>query len=164
MASVIQWRPASPDEDEAIVAMGLALVAEDPGQPVDASQLRRTLTRFRQEPPRGRAIVAVLADGAQPVPSQPIAYAFLVSFWSNEYGGEICAIDELYVLPVYRGRGIATQLLTSVADDRNLWPRRPVALEIESTPANTRARALYERLGFAVRNATLRRVLPPQSA
>jgi GNAT superfamily N-acetyltransferase len=152
--SMVHFRCATPDDDETIVELCLALNAEDPGQPVDADQVRRTLSRLRAEPLRGRAVVAQL-DG------QVVGYALLVSFWSNEYGGEICDIDELYVRPAQRGGGIATELFNAVAEDRSLWPTRPVALELEATPDNVRARAFYERLGFAARNALLRKRLPP---
>ena len=38
-----------------------------------------------------------------------------------------------------------------------LWPGIPVAMELEVSPKNRRARALYERLGFVeIRNARLR--------
>ena len=149
------WRPARPDEDEAIVAMCLALNAEDPGEAVAAEQVRRTLAAFRAEPVRGRALVAE-SDGGL------IGYAFLVSFWSNEYGGEICAIDELYLAEAHRNQGIATRLFERIGVDPSLWPGRPVALELEVTPRNDRARALYERLGFRARNLLLRRRLEPR--
>jgi len=146
------WRPARADEDELIVEMCLALNREDPGEPVSAEQLRTTLAVFREEPTRGRAIV-LAEDGTV------VGYALLVSFWSNEYGGEICAIDELYVAPAHRNRGLGTSLFDAAANDRALWPRAPVALELEVSPDNARARALYERLGFRAKNQTLRRPL-----
>lgn len=146
------WRPANPNEDDLIVEMCLALNREDPGEPVGDSQIRRTLAAFRAHPIRGRAVVAEVGAGIA-------GYALLVSFWSNEYGGEICAVDELYVRPPHRSRGIATSLFDAVMDDRTLWPERPVALELEVAPNNARARALYERLGFRARNQTLRRWL-----
>jgi GNAT superfamily N-acetyltransferase len=146
-----RWRAATAADDDAIVAMCLALFAEDPSdEPIDAARVRRTLARLRAEPVRGRAVVAE-RDGA------PIGYAFLASFWSNEYGGELCVVDELYVVAAHRGGGIGTSLFDAVASDRALWPERPVALELEVTPDNARARALYQRLGFKAKNALLRR-------
>jgi len=144
------WRLANPNEDDLIVEMCLALNREDPGEPVGEPQIRRTLAAFRAEPVRGRALLAE-------VDAEIAGYALLVSFWSNEYGGEICAIDELYVKPSHRNRGISTSLFDAVIGDRSLWPECPVALELEVTPDNARARALYERLGFRARNQTLRR-------
>ena len=115
-----------------------------------AGQVRSTLETFRAEPTRGRAIVLDV-DG------ETAGYAFLVSFWSNELGGEICTVDELYVTARVRSQGYGTMLVESLAAGAPIWPRRPVALELEVHPRNTRARALYERLGFRVkRNETLR--------
>lgn len=146
------WRPAHEMEDELVVAMCLELYREDPGQTVDAAQVRSTLAALRRAPVRGKAVVYEAADGV-------IGYALLASFWSNEWGGEICIVDELYVLPAHRGRGVGTALFESISTDRALWDPPPVALELEVTPSNTRARALYERLGFRARNVTLRRRL-----
>ncbi|MFT3914225.1 MAG: GNAT family N-acetyltransferase [Anaeromyxobacteraceae bacterium] len=145
------WRPARPDEDETVVAMCLALNREDPGtRPVEASQVRRTLAALRADPVRGRAVV-LEEDGAAR------GYALLVSFWSNELGGEVCNVDELWVAPEARGRGQAHALISALQAGTGPWPRVPVAIELEVSPENARARALYEKLGFAPqRNAGMR--------
>ena len=139
------WRTARVDDDDAIVSLSLALFAEDPSpERITAERVRRTLGVLRDEPLRGRAVVLEL-DG------RIAGYAFLITYWSNELGGEICIVDELYIEPASRNRGHATALLTSLRDS-------PVALELEVTPANVHARALYERLGFRVKkNAVMRK-------
>jgi ribosomal protein S18 acetylase RimI-like enzyme len=138
----VPWRPATPADDEAIATMCLALNQEDPGpRPVDAAQVRRTLAALRVEPVRGRAVVLEEAGS-------PAGYALLVSFWSNELGGEICNVDELWVAPALRGQGHATALLRSLMSGHGPWPRVPVAIELEVNPRNPRARALYQALGF----------------
>lgn len=144
------WHVAAPMDDEPIVAMCVALYEEDQGEPVHPEQVRRTLALLRAEPARGRAVV-IERD------HHVIGYALLISFWSNEYGGEICIVDEMYVTPPHRGRGLGTGLFGAVLRDRALWPTVPAALELEVSPKNHRARALYERLGFKARNQTLRR-------
>ncbi|HET6438826.1 MAG TPA: GNAT family N-acetyltransferase [Anaeromyxobacter sp.] len=122
--------------------MCLALNQEDPGpRPVDAAQVRQTLLALRAEPARGRAVV-LDEDGA------PAGYALLVSFWSNELGGEICNVDELWVAPRVRRKGHATALLRSLMSGQGPWPSVPLAIELEVSPRNVRARALYEALGF----------------
>jgi ribosomal protein S18 acetylase RimI-like enzyme len=146
------WRQARPKDDDAIVEMSMALYAEDPpARPVVAAQIRATLEMFREQPVRGRVVVLDCGEAS-------VGYAFLVSFWSNELGGEICTIDELFIEPAWRGRGFGSTLLASLESDRTLWPRRPVAFELEVSPDNDRARGLYERVGYRVkRNRTMRR-------
>ena len=148
------WRLAHPDDDDAIVSMCLELYSHaPPPDGVGVTQVRATLATFRAEPVRGRALL--LDDDGKPG-----GYAFLVSFWSNELGGEVCTIDELYVVPHLRSHGYASELVTSLRSAGALWPDRPVALELEVSPLNARARMLYERLGFRDRrNATLRLLL-----
>jgi ribosomal protein S18 acetylase RimI-like enzyme len=117
---------------------------------VPEAHVRATLAAFRAEPARGRAVV--LDAGGEAA-----GYALLVSFWSNELGGEVCNVDELYVRPAWRGRGHGAALIRALAAGGGPWPRVPVAIELEVSPENPRARALYEGLGFRpVRNAMLR--------
>ena len=145
------WRPARTEEDDAIVEMSLALYGDAAAElGVEAPQVYATLETFRREPVRGRALVLE-------VEGQLVGLCLLASFWSNELGGEICVIDELYVKPDWRGHGHSTSLLASLRVDRSLWPRRPVAFELEVSPHNPDARRLYERLGFRDKpNTTLR--------
>lgn len=146
------WRPARESDDDSLVEMSLALYAGDPPTlRVAEPQIRATLERFRQEPVRGRAVV--LDAGGEAV-----GYAFLVSFWSNELGGEICIIDEFFIRDGWRSHGFGSRLVEAIEAGGTIWPGRPVALELEVSPDNVRAFALYERLGFqAKRNATMRR-------
>ena len=147
------WRLATADDDPAVLEMFQALYREDPSpDPVPDEQLLRTLRVLREEPVRGRAIV-LQSGGAC------VGYALLVSFWSNELGGEVANIDELYVAPDHRGRGAGTRLVEQLSRGE-LWGKVPVAIDLEVTPDNHRAKALYERLGFvAAKNTVMRRRL-----
>ncbi len=145
------WRPATPADDDALIRLGLSLYAEDPSpEEVPAASFRRTLDTLRAEPTRGCAL-------ALEIEGRVVGYALLVSFWSNELGGEVCDIDELYVAPEARSHGHSSRLLDALAAGSKLWPGDAVALALEVTPDNARARALYERLGFAGKNLGLRR-------
>lgn len=84
-------------------------------------------------------------------------YAIVVPFYSNELGGEVAVLDELYVRPEARGRGTGTALL----DALRAWAkaRGYTHLELEVNDANPRARRLYERAGmkaYARRRMTVR--------
>jgi GNAT superfamily N-acetyltransferase len=87
-------------------------------------------------------------------------YALLIAYWSNELGGEVCVIDELYVEPAHRGSRHATRFLEALAARREAWVENAVALILETTPDNERARRLYERVGFRGRNLSLRLRFP----
>ena len=73
-----------------------------------------------------------------------IGYAVLIPYWSNEYGGDVLHIDELYVKPDYRGRGIATRFIKQILGSKH----GAVAFQLEVTPTNTRAENYYRKLGF----------------
>jgi GNAT superfamily N-acetyltransferase len=148
------WRAAAIGDDARVVEMSSRLFAEDPAlEDVPVAHTRTTLLRLRAEPARGRAIVAEVEGGV-------VGYAFLISVWSNELGGEVCLVDELFVEDAYRGRGIAQALFAELARDAvRLRGVHPAALALEVSPKNARARALYERLGFRGYNTLLRRRL-----
>ena len=145
------WRTASRADRRSIITMSQALFIEDPGhKEMTARQIGRTLTVLENEPARGVAVVAVVGGAV-------VGYALLCSFWSNELHGEVCTVDELFVLPTSRSLGLGTSLITALQRGGLPRFRDAVALELEVTPINRRARALYERLGFAGRkNATMR--------
>jgi GNAT superfamily N-acetyltransferase len=149
------WRAAAPIDDDAIVSMSLSLSAEDPGSlPLTENRVRRALAKLRKEPARGRIIVCEIEGRIG-------GYCLMIPYWSNELGGEVCIIDELFVGPQYRSRGVATTLFQRLFDgDASLWPDKPVALALEVSFDNQRARVLYERLGFGGKNLAMRRLLP----
>jgi GNAT superfamily N-acetyltransferase len=147
------WRPATADDDEAIVRLCAALNAEDPGpKPVPREHVARTLRLMREAPWRVRALVLELDAAVR-------GYALLCPYWSNEMGGEVCVIDELYVEPAARGRGHAGALIEHLAARAEPWLAGVVALALETTPDNAPARRLYERHGFVGRNLGMRRLL-----
>ncbi len=131
--------------------MSEALYAEDPAAlPVPKQNTRETLAVLRREVVRGRAVVLEL--------NEVIAgYALLIPFWSNELGGEVVVIDELYIKQAYRKQGHGRALLVELVRGEGLWPGRAVALELEVTPQNGRAASLYASVGFEpVKNSRLR--------
>ncbi len=149
------WKLADESHDSEIIEMSLALYREDPSphEPT-AKNIQKTLKTLRAEPVRGRAVVLEI-DG------HIVGYSFLISFWSNELGGEVCHLDEGYVKPAHRSQGHGHELLRMLIEqkDKNpLWPGMPVVFELEVTPANARARVGYEKAGFKpMKNLKLRR-------
>ena len=137
-----------------IVSMCMALNSEDPGYvAVSSEQVVRTLVKLREEPIRGQAVVCE-------VNGEVVGYALIISFWSNEMGGEVLYIDELFIEENYRGQGLGTDLINRLAiRDASFWSGKAAALALEVSPQNVRAKSLYERLGFRGGNLTLSRQL-----
>lgn len=80
-------------------------------------------------------------------------------FWSNELGGNICEVDELFVVPEYRSQGFGKSLFEAIAQG-DLWPTPIIGMALGVTPDNVRARRLYERLGFAAVGVSMMRRIP----
>ncbi len=87
---------------------------------------------------------AYLAGYLAEIDGAPAGYALVPKIYAQESGGMVCWIDELYVAPAYRGRGLGQALLARVEADHP--EARAFRLEVE--PENGRAAALYRRLGY----------------
>lgn len=146
------WKLAVPENDLDIVELSLSLFREDPStETVTAEQILRTLLALREAPTRGVALVLELEG-------QTLGYALLIAFWSNELGGEVHMIDEIYVDAQVRGQGHGRALMVDLLSGYSKFGlRQSAAFQLEVSPKNTRARKLYESLGFIpVRNTHLR--------
>lgn len=72
--------------------------------------------------------------------------AYVARHWSLEHGGPSCWLEELYVLPPWRGRGLGAGLVRAAcAQARALGC---LAMDLEVTADHARAEHLYEREGF----------------
>jgi ribosomal protein S18 acetylase RimI-like enzyme len=150
------WRIAQAADDDYLVEMCLRLYSEDPGPlPVSHRNMRATLAALRREPGRGRAVVLEIEGRVS-------GYALLIGFWSNELGGDICEVDELFVVAEHRNQGYGSSLFTAIAKG-DLWPAPIAAIVLGVTPDNAAARRLYERLGFKAAGIAMVRRLPQGS-
>ena len=75
----------------------------------------------------------------------PAGYAQLSKTFSQEVGGLVVLVEELYVSPQYRSKGLGREFFKFLEDCPARDARR---LRLEVTGSNTRAIALYERMGF----------------
>lgn len=80
----------------------------------------------------------------------PIGYIILTFGWSVEFGGLDAFVDEIYVRPGVRGRGIATEALLAVPNALSGGGIK--AIHIEVGRANEIAQKLYARAGFKPRD------------
>ena len=76
----------------------------------------------------------------------PIGYIVITFGWSVRFGGMEAFVDELFIRPAVRGRGIATEVLTTLP--LALGQAGVMAIHIETAPDNAAEQKLYTRSGF----------------
>lgn len=133
------YSPFRRSDTRELTAMILALYRESPtGQKMSLAKIRRTIAEFTARPDKG-AITIVRCGG------RIVGYYILVYFWSNEYGGNIVHVDELFIKPRWRSKGLGAACLRHIAA---LPVKNLRGLHLETAPDNLRARAFYAREGF----------------
>ncbi len=143
-------RPATPADIDLIVDFSHRLNREDPAFTGDfhfeEAAVRDALAQLLAEPSLGQVRLICDAD-------RPLGYVVLTFGFSLESHGRDLLIDEIYLLPDYRGRGIGRQVINQLeAEARTLGITR-LYLEVERP--NQQAQAFYRRLGFEDHNRYL---------
>jgi len=136
----VRVAPASM-EDRAEVIRLLAAQLEEHAIPLAPDLLAQAVDGALLDD--GRALV-LLARQAK----QTVGIAYLSFQWTLERGGAVAWLEELYVLPPQRERGIGQRLLdAAILLARG---RRCLAMELEVEASHARAANLYARAGFSV--------------
>ncbi len=131
-------RPAVNDDLASLRSLVPMLYREDGDTDFPAENIERTFDTFEKNPHLGIILIIELDE-------KIIGYTIIATYYSNEYGGTLVCFDEVFVLPEHRGKGIGTNLLTTLMSKR---PFNAVGCWIEVSSRNKRASDLYERLGF----------------
>jgi ribosomal protein S18 acetylase RimI-like enzyme len=122
-----------------LIKLIMGLHQEDKcGKPISLEKIELTIKTLNENPAMGEII---LIKDNQTV----VGYSILINFWSNEYGGNILTIDELYLEPNYRGKKIGTNFINHLKKTKY---NQAIALQLETTPTNIKANSLYKKLGF----------------
>lgn len=122
-----------PTHAGAVCELMRGLYAEDVAASGDIPRaFRRTVDHLLAHPDHGRVVLATAGGTVA-------GYALLIPYWSNEFAGRVLFVDELFVRPGFRGRGIGGGLVRAVLRER---PYDAVAVFLEVSPANARARRL----------------------
>lgn len=72
-------------------------------------------------------------------------YALLAKTFSQEAGGMVVWVEELYILPEFRGRGLGSEFLKHIQGKLGKEISR---IRLEASECNRRAVKLYKALGF----------------
>lgn len=107
--------------------------------PFDEQAARRALSEFLAEPLFGRVWLIE-------VDAVPVGYVVLTLGYSLEFHGRDAFIDELFVAPAYRHRGIGKRAMQFVETACRALGVHALHLEVERH--NTAAQQLYRQSGF----------------
>ena len=106
---------------------------------VTAEELLSVLNRVLHEPKLGFLVVARTSD-------RIVGVAYAATLLSAEHCGFVSSLEELYVAPDWRQRGVGTALLSAVFE--RIEAEGMVAIELEVDAGHRRAETLYQRFGF----------------
>jgi diamine N-acetyltransferase len=135
----VALRPASPADVETLLEMIRAFYVEDGTIHFVPDRLRLAVEELMDDPSLGR-LWLIDAD------RKGVGYLVAVWGFSLEWHGRDAFVDELYVEPSHRSRGIGSRALAlAEAECRSAGIR---ALHLEVERPNTRALELYRRLGY----------------
>ena len=115
------------------------MASSSPNIPWDEGAIRSCLERMWADPRYGRAWLARV-DG------EAIGYGILGFGFSLEYDGVDAFVDELYLRPAWRGRGIGTAILNVM--ESACREAGVTALHLEVDHVNADGQRLYRRHGF----------------
>ena len=136
---------AGPDDIDRLLPLVAAFHAEFGITQTDEGR-RSALMPVLEGSPHG---VAYLIGPAR----APIGYIVISFGWSVELGGLDGFVDELYMRPGVRGRGIATEVMVSLP--RALAASGLKALHLEVDRNDEATQRLYAKAGFSLRDRYL---------
>ena len=138
MATRVTVRRALGGDADRIVPLLLAQL-RGLGESTPRREIASAVAGMLAHPSRGFMLLATLGGSA-------IGVAYVSFIWTLEYGGRSAWLEELYVRPEHRGRGIGRRLLlAAIARARRQGCR---AIDLEVDRRHPRASHLYDREGF----------------
>jgi ribosomal protein S18 acetylase RimI-like enzyme len=133
-----RFRPAQPADISALLGLQAAYYVED-GNPFVETVAREVWTALLSDDRLGRVWVAEAGPSL-------VGYAVLTLGYSLEHRGRDAFLDELYVAPPARGRGLGRKLMELLETACSELGVQALHLEVERDKAQ--AQALYRRRGF----------------
>lgn len=114
------------------------LYDEDPGYVrINNLKIENTINELTRNREKDKIIIFQLEK-------EIIGYAILINYWSNEYGGNILIIDEIYILPEYRRKGYGKSFLKYLIDNNRKTSK---GIQLEVGTKNKGAYQLYKDFG-----------------
>ena len=135
---LVSFRAASVADERTFLPMMEALWAHE-GIAFDTAAIREALGVLFSDPGLGRVWLALVEDSVA-------GYAMGTWGFSTEQGGRFLLLDELFVLPEFRGRGLGAATLAFVEQEAKRAGAGAVRIEV--SVENAPARELYRAAGY----------------
>jgi len=140
-ANGIEIREARAADEAVLLRMMRALAEQEPGKiEFDDKAARQSLQLLLAEPHLGRAWLIVDSGAA-------VGYVVLTVSFSFEYRGRDAFIDELYIEPTHRRRGLGRAAMAFAEESAKELGVNAIHLEVDH--GNDPAMELYKRIGYA---------------
>ena len=136
---MLAFRDLTPEDRDLVVPMVQAFYRSDAvDHPVDAAILERS---FQDAASPAEPLLRGLLIQWE---GKPAGYMYLTQCYSAEVGGRCVLLDEVYLKPEFRGRGIGTRVLAWLEESYPSARR----FRLEVTQANQGAARLYRSAGY----------------
>ncbi len=132
-------REARRDDVAVLVTMMAELYAEA-GYVLDRLEAHQSFATLLAEPHLGHVWLVEAGD-------ELAGYVVVTLVFAMEHGGATAVVDDFFVRPSWRGRGLGTAALAHVC--RDCIARGVRAMRVEVGHDNPAAQAVYRRNGFA---------------
>src|SRR5579863_3218630 len=131
--------PLRPEQIEAAVEL-FGVQLKEHNITTDSNSVREVIERIIADEHRGFILVATVEDG------KPVGVALGSAFLGVEHGGVSGWLEELYVRPEWRQRGLGARLVSELIRQARARGWRALDLEVEA--GHERVVSLYRRHGF----------------
>ena len=136
---MLAFRDLTPEDRDLVVPMVQAFYRSDAvDHPVDAAILERS---FQDAASPAEPLLRGLLIQWE---GKPAGYMYLTQCYSAEVGGRCVFIEEIYLGPEYRRRGLGAQIMAWLEQEYPAARR----FRLEVTQANQGAISLYQRAGY----------------
>ena len=105
---------------------------------ISNENINKTFSEFLHNSKGGRILILEKEK-------QIIGYCLLVNYWSNEFGGNVVNIDEIYIKPKFRGKNTGTDFISNLIRNKFM---KAVAFQLEVKPSSNKVIEIYKRIGF----------------
>jgi diamine N-acetyltransferase len=136
----VEIRDAKPPDLPALLRMMRSLAEQPPVIAFDDDEVRGALEKFLSDADLGRAWLLWLGE-------KPVGYVILTLGYSFEFRGRDGFVDELYIEPEFRRRGLGRRAMEFL--ERKARELGVNAMHMEVDRGNEAAAELYRRAGYA---------------